>query len=145
MASGTTILIPATDPAASRDLYRDLLGTDATTDEPYYVGFDVKRDSTSGWFRVSAAFRPHLHVDHMHKAVQRVLTAGGSVVDDPEAVGGGQGARRDPSTDPPGRSRILAVGKRAPDQAQGEARLRWARPTAERRAGHRDRKVCRAA
>lgn len=93
MASGATILMPATDLAASRDLYRDLLGTDATTDEPYYVGFDVDGQHV-GMVPGSAAFRPHLHVDHMHKAVRRVLTAGGSVVDDPKAVGGGQ--RRSP-------------------------------------------------
>jgi len=37
-----TILIPVKDVAASRELYRTLLGIDPHVDAPYYVGFNIE-------------------------------------------------------------------------------------------------------
>lgn len=98
MASFRTILIPAGDLAASRDLYRDLLGVAPTADEAYYVGFDVDGQHI-GLVPGGSAVRPHLHVSSMDEAVQRVTSAGGVVVEDPRDVGGGRlvGVVRDPA------------------------------------------------
>ncbi len=89
MASFQTILIPAPDVAASRDLYRALLGVEPSVDGPYYVGFDVQGQHV-GLIPNGSAVRPHLHVEAIAQAVQTVLAAGGSVVEEPKDVGGGR-------------------------------------------------------
>jgi len=64
MPSFATVLLPATDITASRELYRELLGTEPTTDTPYYVGFDVDGQQI-GLVPGATAVRPHLHVPDM--------------------------------------------------------------------------------
>lgn len=89
MAGFQTILIPATDLEASRDLYRDLLGAEPTADSPYYVGSDVDGQHV-GLVPGTTSVRPHLHVADMDEAVRRVTSAGGSVVEPAKDVGGGR-------------------------------------------------------
>lgn len=89
MASFKTVLIPTSDIAASRELYRNLLGTDPSVDESYYVGFDVDGQHI-GLNPAGAKVLPHLHVADMAAALQAVTSAGGSVVEDPKDVGGGR-------------------------------------------------------
>jgi len=89
MPSFATVLLPATDITASRELYRELLGTEPAADTPYYVGFDVDGQQI-GLVPGATAVRPHLHVPDMDAAVQRITTTGGSVLDEPREVGGGR-------------------------------------------------------
>ena len=89
MRSFATVLLPATDLAASRELYQALLGAEPTADTPYYVGFDVDGQQI-GLVPGATVVRPHLHVPDMEAAVQRITAAGGSVVDEPHEVGGGR-------------------------------------------------------
>ncbi len=89
MRSFATVLLPATDLAASRELYQALLGAEPTADTPYYVGFDVDGQQI-GLVPGATVVRPHLHVPDMEAAVRRITAAGGSVVDEPHEVGGGR-------------------------------------------------------
>lgn len=89
MASFQTVLLPAADLAASRELYRSLLGVEPTADSAYYVGFDVDGQHI-GLVPGTPVVRPHLHVKDMHAAVEQVTSAGGVVVDEPRDVGGGR-------------------------------------------------------
>ncbi len=89
MASFRTVLIPANDIAASRDLYRELLGVEPGVDQPYYVGFDVEGQHI-GLVPGTTALRAHLHVEDLDDAVKRVVAAGGSVIDAAKEVGGGR-------------------------------------------------------
>lgn len=86
MPGFATVLLPATDLAASRELYRGLLGMEPTADTPYYVGFDVDGQQI-GLVPGATVVRPHLHVPDMDAAVQRITKAGGSVIDQPHDVG----------------------------------------------------------
>ncbi len=89
MASFKTVLIPTKDIAASRDLYRSLLGAEPIVDSEYYVGFDVDGQHI-GIVPGATALLPHLHVDDMSAAVLQVTSAGGTVVEEPRQVGGGR-------------------------------------------------------
>ncbi len=89
MPGFSTVLLPAADIAASRELYRGLLGAEPTADTPYYVGFDVDGQQI-GLVPGATVVRPHLHVPDMDAAVRRITAAGGSVVDEPREVGGGR-------------------------------------------------------
>ena len=89
MASFKTVLIPTNDIAASRELYRALLGAAPTADTPYYVGFDIDGQHT-GLVPGTTAVRPHLHVPDMDAAIEQVTSAGGTVLDEPRDVGGGR-------------------------------------------------------
>lgn len=89
MASFKTVLIPTDDIAASRELYRALLGAAPTADTPYYVGFDVDGQHI-GLVPGTTSVRPHLHVPDMDAAIAQITSAGGSVIDEPSDVGGGR-------------------------------------------------------
>ena len=89
MPGFSTVLLPATDLAASRKLYQVLLGAEPTADTPYYVGVDVDGQQI-GLVPGATVVRPHLHVPDMEAAVRCVTAAGGSVVDEPHEVGGGR-------------------------------------------------------
>lgn len=89
MPGFSTVLLPAADLAASRELYRALLGVEPTADTAYYVGFDVDGQHI-GLVPGATVVRPHLHVPDMNAAVQRITEAGGSVIDEPREVGGGR-------------------------------------------------------
>lgn len=89
MASFKTVLIPATDLSASRELYRSLLGVDPSADSDYYVGFDVDGQHI-GLVPGTSVVRPHLHVDDMDAAVALVTAAGGAVLEEPKEVGSGR-------------------------------------------------------
>ena len=88
MGSFATVLLPATDLTASRELYQALLGAEPTTDIPYDVGFDIDGQQI-GLVPGATGVRPHLNVPDMEAAVRRITAAGGSVVDEPHEVGGG--------------------------------------------------------
>lgn len=89
MPGFATVLLPATDLAASRELYQVLLGAEPTADTPYYVGFDVDGHQI-GLVLGATVVRPHLHVPDMEAALRCITTAGGSVVDESHEVGGGR-------------------------------------------------------
>lgn len=89
MAGFQTILIPAADLAASRELYRGLLGAEPTADSSYYVGFDVDGQHI-GLVPGTTTVRAHLHVTDIDDAVRRVTSAGGSVLEAVKDVGGGR-------------------------------------------------------
>ncbi len=89
MPGFSTVLLPATNLTASRELYQGLLGVEPTVDTPYYVGFDIDGQQI-GLVPGATVVRPHLHVPEMGAAVQRITEAGGLVVDAPHEVGGGR-------------------------------------------------------
>lgn len=89
VAGFRTILLPATDVAASRELYRGLLDAKPSVDEPSYVGFDVDGQHV-GLVPGTSAVRPHLHVGDIGAAVGAVTSAGGSVVEPVREVGAGR-------------------------------------------------------
>ncbi|MBB2892959.1 VOC family protein [Flexivirga oryzae] len=87
MGNFQTVLLPTTDLAASRELYTKLLGVPPVADSDYYVGFDVDGQQI-GLVPGTTAVVPHLHVDDLEQAIALITEAGGSVVEDPKAVGG---------------------------------------------------------
>ncbi|RNI21693.1 VOC family protein [Flexivirga caeni] len=87
MGNFQTILLPTHDLAASRALYVQLLGVQPSADSDYYVGFDVDGQHI-GLVPGSEAVVAYLHVDDLEAAMETITEAGGSVVDEPKAVGG---------------------------------------------------------
>lgn len=89
MGNFQTVLLPTNDLAASRALYTELLGVQPVADSDYYVGFDVDGQHI-GLVPGATAVVPHLHVDDLESAIALITDAGGTVVDQPRAVGGGR-------------------------------------------------------
>jgi len=89
MGNFQTVLLPTDDLAASRELYSKLLGVQPVADSEYYVGFDVDGQQI-GLVPGTTSVVPHLHVDDLEAAIALITDAGGSVVQEPRAVGGGR-------------------------------------------------------
>lgn len=87
MGNFRTVLLPSNDLAASRELYIKLLGVQPSADSDYYVGFDVDGQHI-GLVPGSTTVQPNLHVDDLESSLQLITDAGGTVVDEPKAVGG---------------------------------------------------------
>ncbi|NNG37981.1 VOC family protein [Flexivirga sp. ID2601S] len=111
MTSFQTVLIPAKDLAAARELYTKLLGTAPSADSDYYVGYDVdgqqrpaegrQSDTDAGSAMRNESPTQHiglvpgdgevtayLHVDDLDGTIEQITAAGGEVVEEPKSVGG---------------------------------------------------------
>lgn len=89
MPNFSTILIPAPDLAAARDLYRKLLSAEPEMDAPYYVQFTFD-GQVIGLDPRGTQVVAHLHVADIDAAVSLVGAAGGKVVTPTQDVGGGK-------------------------------------------------------
>src|SRR2546425_152884 len=85
-----TIIYPVTDLAASKKLYRDLLGVEPDG-EPYYVGFrvagqDVGLDPNGHRHGMTA----YWHVDDIEATLRTLLASGAEALEPVKDVGGGK-------------------------------------------------------
>lgn len=88
-----TLLVPAEDPAATRDVYTALLGTPPTVDSPDYVGFDVAGQHIGllpGGGRQHSFPVAYWQVDDIEAVLAAVTAAGGAVKEPAREVGGGR-------------------------------------------------------
>jgi predicted enzyme related to lactoylglutathione lyase len=95
MATGIrTILYPVTDLDAARASFTRLLGTEPTSDSPYYVGFTIDgqeiglapKDPT----QADTGVVPYVHVSDIDAALAQFVADGGSVSRPVTAVGPGR-------------------------------------------------------
>jgi predicted enzyme related to lactoylglutathione lyase len=89
-----TIIYPVRDLAAATALYRELLGVPPTTEQPYYVGFDVAGQQVgldpNGHRNGQVGPVGYWHVPDIRTAVQALVAAGAQVQRDVRDVGGGR-------------------------------------------------------
>ena len=89
-----TVLIPASDLAAAKEIYTALLGVAPQTDESYYVGFDTAGQHIglmpSGGPDGMTSPVAYWHVDDIEKKLAEVTAAGGTVKEPARDVGGGR-------------------------------------------------------
>ena len=87
-----TVIYPVKDIAAAKELYGALFDVAPLMDEPYYVGFDLRR--AGRWSRPE---RPqqghdgsggHWHVDDINETLEALLAAGAEVHEPVRDVGG---------------------------------------------------------
>ena len=87
------VLYPVSDLASAKALFSTLLGTDPTSDAPYYVGFEVAGQQIgldpSGKSRGMSGAAPFWDVDDIAGAVAALTAAGATVVEEAHDVGGG--------------------------------------------------------
>jgi predicted enzyme related to lactoylglutathione lyase len=86
-----TIIYPVKDIAKAKDLFRELLGVEPTTDTPYYVGFtagsqDIGLDPNGH----SEGMTAYYHVDDIQKSLKCLVDAGAKTVQEVKNVGGGR-------------------------------------------------------
>jgi predicted enzyme related to lactoylglutathione lyase len=87
-----TIVLPVTDLAKAKTLYRELLGVDPSSDEPYYVGFTVGDQHVGldpNGHRDTGAVG-YWHVDDIKASFTALLDAAAQPVQDVHDVGGGR-------------------------------------------------------
>jgi len=94
MNKGThTVLYPVSDLAGAKAIFGTLLGSDPTSDAPYYVGFDVAGQQIgldpSGKSRGMTGATPFWDVDDIAGVVAALTGAGATVVEEAHDVGGG--------------------------------------------------------
>jgi predicted enzyme related to lactoylglutathione lyase len=86
-----TIIYPATDMAASKTLFRQLLGVEPYADQPYYVGFKIgDQDIGLVPHGSNAGMTAFYHVDDIKNSLQILLDAGSEIIQDIKNVGGGR-------------------------------------------------------
>ncbi|MEU9098666.1 VOC family protein [Streptomyces sp. NPDC048361] len=89
-----TVLHPVTDLAAAKAVYTALLGTGPTSDEPYYVGFEVEGQQIGlvpgGADQGMTSPVAYWHVPDIEAKLAEVTAAGAKVKDEPNDVGGGR-------------------------------------------------------
>lgn len=73
-----TVIYPVTDLAVATRVYRTLLGRTPTTDQPYYVGFDVEGQEVGLDPNGVVAAGPvgYWHVDDVPATLEQLLGAG---------------------------------------------------------------------
>jgi catechol 2,3-dioxygenase-like lactoylglutathione lyase family enzyme len=88
-----TIVIPVKDLAASRDLYRSLLGVEPHADAPYYVGFNVEGQeiglSPSGHADGMTGPVGFVDVDDLAATAAALIALGATMDQEAKDVGGG--------------------------------------------------------
>ena len=90
-----TILYPVRDLAKTQELFTRLLGVAPTSENPYYVGYEIDGQQIglvpgghdSQQMTGTTAF---LHVDDIDAAMRAVLDAGGATQQEAKDVGGGR-------------------------------------------------------
>ena len=89
-----TIIFPVHDLAGATALYTALLGTAPTTDQPYYVGFDVAGQQVgldpNGHRKGMTGPVAYWHVADIGQSVQALLGNGARIQQDVRDVGGGR-------------------------------------------------------
>ena len=89
-----TIIYPVTDIDAAKAVFTAALGSGPTTDQPYYVGFEVDGQQVgldpNGSRNGLTGPVPFLHVADLAATRQAMLDAGATSVQDPREVGGGR-------------------------------------------------------
>ena len=89
-----TIIYPVTDIDAAKAVFTAALGSGPTTDQPYYVGFEVDGQQVgldpNGARNGLTGPVPFLHVADLAATRQAMLDAGATSVQDPREVGGGR-------------------------------------------------------
>lgn len=92
MTRGMCLLVyPAKDVAAAKTLFEAVLGTEPYVDSPYYTGFrtddlEIGLDPNG----TSAGPIAYWAVDDVKASLQRLLAAGGELVQDVRSVGPGR-------------------------------------------------------
>ena len=89
-----TIIFPVHDLATATALYTALLGTAPTTEQPYYVGFDVEGQQVgldpNGHRKGMTGPVAYWHVADIGKSVQALLENGARMQQEVRDVGGGR-------------------------------------------------------
>src|SRR4051812_16411654 len=89
-----TVLLPVSDVEKAKAAYTALLGVAPQADSAYYVGFDVAGQHIGllpgGGPQGLTSPVPYWHVDDIEAKLADVTTAGGTVKDPPNEVGGGR-------------------------------------------------------
>jgi len=89
-----TIIYPTKDLAKAKVLFRNFLGVEPYTDQPYYVGFKVGDQDIGLVPNSSAQAQPGMiafyYVDKIQQSLQCLLEAGAKVQQDIKDVGGGR-------------------------------------------------------
>jgi predicted enzyme related to lactoylglutathione lyase len=89
-----TVIYPVKDLAAAKQLYEALLGVPPSTDEVYYVGFDVDGQQLglepNGHAKGMSGPVGYWHVDDINTTLAALLEAGAEAEDPITDVGGGR-------------------------------------------------------
>ena len=89
-----TIIIPVSDLAQAKAVYGELLGVQPSTDEPYYVGFEIDGQQLgldpNGHASGMTGPVGYWHVDDIKRSVKALVEAGGAIQRDVVDVGGGR-------------------------------------------------------
>ena len=87
-----TVVYPVSDLAGATRLFRALLDRAPTTEQPYYVGFDVAGQEVGLDPNGDPAEGPvgYWHVDDVHASLERLLAAGARAGRPVRDVGGGR-------------------------------------------------------
>lgn len=85
-----TIIYPVEDTENAKALFTSLLGVEPSTDEPYYVGYDLGEQQIgldpNGH---EHGMTPYYHVDDIEASLQSLLDAGAQTEQEVEDIGGG--------------------------------------------------------
>jgi predicted enzyme related to lactoylglutathione lyase len=86
-----TVIYPVKDITQAKSLFRNLLGVEPYSDQPYYVGFKVG-DQDIGLVPNSheAAMTAFYQVDDIKNSLQILVDSGAEVIRDIKNVGGGR-------------------------------------------------------
>jgi predicted enzyme related to lactoylglutathione lyase len=87
-----TVIYPVTDLAAATQLYRTLLGRAPTSDQPYYVGFDVDGQEVGLDPNGDRGTGPigYWHVADVRRTVEQLVADGARAGQPVRDVGGGK-------------------------------------------------------
>jgi len=86
-----TVIYPVKDITQAKSLFRNLLGVEPYSDQPYYIGFKVG-DQDIGLVPNSheAAMTAFYQVDDIKNSLQILVDSGAEVIRDIKNVGGGR-------------------------------------------------------
>ena len=95
MTSGVkTILYPVKDLAQAKAIFTVLLGVEPQADAPYYVGYDVEGQHIglvpNGHANGMTGPVPYWHVDDIAASIEALVSAGATIQQAPNEVGGGR-------------------------------------------------------
>ena len=94
MTSGLkTIIYPVSDLAGAKSRFATLFGVEPYIDQPYYVAFNVDGNDVgldpNGHGKGMTGPLPYWHVADIRASIDRLVSAGAEVQQDPTDVGGG--------------------------------------------------------
>src|SRR5258707_5853287 len=86
-----TIIYPVKDVAEAKTLFRNLLGVERYSDQPYYIGFKIG-DQDIGLVPKgnNEGMTAFYHVDNIKNSLQILLDAGAEIIQDIKDVGKGR-------------------------------------------------------